>query len=85
MMSPEDTEFNRRCILMNASRRSTKIFEIISTKERRERSVASKVRLEQRQRPREEMGYEGTPVKAPPNIRRRVMPPTPTAEFAFVY
>ena len=24
-----------------------------------------------------EMGYEGSPVKAPPNTRRRIMPPTP--------
>ena len=23
------------------------------------------------------MSYEGTPVKAPPNTRRRLMPPTP--------
>ena len=26
---------------------------------------------------REEMSYEGTPVKAPPNTRRRMVPPTP--------
>ena len=26
---------------------------------------------------REEMSYEGTPVKAPPTSRRRMMPPTP--------
>ena len=26
---------------------------------------------------KENMSYEGTPVKAPPNTRRRMMPPTP--------
>ena len=36
MMCPEDSEVNLRYILMNASRRSSKIFEILSTKERRE-------------------------------------------------
>ena len=29
-----------------------------------------------------EMGYEGSPVKAPPNTRRRIMPPTPQ-QFSF--
>ena len=26
---------------------------------------------------KEEMGYAGSPVKAPPNTRRRILPPTP--------
>ena len=39
--------------------------------------MASKVRLEQRQRQREEMSYDGTPEKAHPNTRRRTKPPTP--------
>ena len=59
MMSPEDPEVNLRYVLMNASRRGRNIFEILSTKGRREHFVASKVRLEQRQRQREEMSYEG--------------------------
>ena len=35
MMSPEDSEVHLRKILMNASRRSSNIFEILSTKERK--------------------------------------------------
>ena len=60
---------------MNASRRSSRIVEVFSTKEKSEHQVASKVRLEQRQRQREEMSDEKTPIKAPPNTWRRMMPP----------
>ena len=78
-MSAEDSEVNLRYILMHASRRSSKIFEFRSTKERREHLVESKVRLEQRQRQRqrEEMSYERAPVQAPSKTRRRMMPPAP--------
>ena len=79
MMSPEDSEVNLRYIFVNAGRESSEISEIPSAKERSEHFVASKVRQEQRETGRE-TSYEGTPVKAPPNTRRRMMPPTPPAE-----
>ena len=44
LLGPEDSEVNLRCILMNASRRGGRIFEIFNTKERSEHLVASKVR-----------------------------------------
>ena len=76
MMSPEDSEVNLMYILMNASRRSSNIFEIFSTKEKSEHLVASKVRLQKRQRQREEISCEKMPIKAPPNTWRRMMLPT---------
>ena len=69
---------------MNSSRTGRNIFEILSTQERREHFVASKVRLEQRQRQREEMSYEGTPVKAPSEHQDKDDAAYATAKFTVV-
>ena len=42
MMSPEDSEVHLRYILMNASRRSSNIFEILSTTERKKGALSCK-------------------------------------------
>ena len=42
MMSPEDSEVHLRYILMNASRRSSNIFEILSTKDRKKGAFGCK-------------------------------------------
>ena len=52
LMGPEDSEVNVRYVLMNASRSSSRIFEIFSTKEKSEHSGASEVRWDERQRQR---------------------------------
>ena len=52
LTGPEDSEVNLRYLLMKASRRSGRIFEIFSTKEKSEHSVANKVRWDERQRER---------------------------------
>ena len=46
----EIEEVNLRFLLMNASRRGSRIFEIFSTEEKSEHLVASKVRCDERQR-----------------------------------
>ena len=52
LMGPEDSEVNPRYLLMNASRRGSRIFEIFSTKEKNEHLVARKVRWDEPERER---------------------------------
>ena len=40
LMGPEDSDVNLRCMLRNASRRGSKIFEIFSTEAKSEHLVA---------------------------------------------
>ena len=49
LLGSEDSEVNLRLILRTASRRGSRTFEIFSSKEKSQHSVASKVRWDERQ------------------------------------
>ena len=77
LMDPEDSEVNLRYLLTHARKRSSRIFEIISTKEKIDHLVASRNRWleyqgkrvtqqERSQSDLKDMNYEGTMAKAPP-------------------
>ena len=48
LMGPEVSQVSLRCLLVNASRRGSRIFEIFSPKEKIEHFFASKVRWDER-------------------------------------
>ena len=52
LLGPEDSEVNLRRISRNARRRSGRIFEILNSKEKSEHLAASKVRWDERHRPK---------------------------------
>ena len=75
-MGPEDSEENLRDFLMNASRKSSRIFEIFRTKEKSDHLGASRnrwleyqgQRVAQQERSQSDldMNFEERPVKASP-------------------
>ena len=88
LMDPEDSEVCLRRILTDSRKRCSRIFDIFSTKENSDRSVASKnrwlehqeKRVAQRERLQSEwqdVKHDGTMAKAPPCTERRMRTPLP--------